>query len=290
MPLASLLPASAKTALRDLSNRVRFPRANLGSGSYVQRHVSLARGTAVGNGCALMRNCQLLKQVRLGDHVVVGRGARIAQSQIGERTTVEPEAELYQVTLGSNVSVQTRTILTEANVGRFTYLGRESYLNFVEVGSFSSIGPHALAGLGEHPSDFATTSPAFYSLRKQCGATFAKRDHFAERRPILIGSDVWIGARVFIRDGVSIGDGAIIAAGAVVVRDVEPYSIVGGTPAQLIRMRFSAPLIARLVALRWWQWPDERLARAQPYLASPAVERFLDWAESSEARAPIPAH
>lgn len=56
-------------------------------------------------------------------------------------------------------------------------------------------------------------------------------------RPVEIGNDVWIGVRVIILPGVHVGDGAIIGAGSVVTRDVEPYSIVGGNPAKLIRKR-----------------------------------------------------
>lgn len=58
-----------------------------------------------------------------------------------------------------------------------------------------------------------------------------------EVRPVIIGDDVWIGARVIILPGVKIGNGVIIGAGAVVARDIDPYSVVGGIPAKLIKMR-----------------------------------------------------
>jgi acetyltransferase-like isoleucine patch superfamily enzyme len=67
-----------------------------------------------------------------------------------------------------------------------------------------------------------------------------------------IGNDVWIGARAVLRTGVRIGDGAIIAAGAVVVKDVEPFSIVGGVPAKHIRYRFSAEEMERVRKSEWW--------------------------------------
>ena len=62
-------------------------------------------------------------------------------------------------------------------------------------------------------------------------------DQPMKRAPVVIGNDVWIGARVILLPGVRIGDGAVIAAGAVVSRDVEPYTIVGGVPARLLKRR-----------------------------------------------------
>lgn len=56
-------------------------------------------------------------------------------------------------------------------------------------------------------------------------------------RPVIIGNDIWIGSRVIILPGVKIGDGSIIGAGSVVTRDIEPYSVVGGVPARLIKKR-----------------------------------------------------
>lgn len=55
-------------------------------------------------------------------------------------------------------------------------------------------------------------------------------------KPIKIGNDVWIGARSIILKGITIGDGAIIGAGSVVTKNVEPYTIVAGNPAQFIKL------------------------------------------------------
>ena len=77
---------------------------------------------------------------------------------------------------------------------------------------------------------------------------------------IVVGSDVWIGYEAVILAGVTIGDGAIVAARAVVTRDVPPYTIVGGVPARPIRRRFPEKDIQQLLALRWWDWPAEKIA------------------------------
>lgn len=75
----------------------------------------------------------------------------------------------------------------------------------------------------------------------------------------MIGNDVWIGYEAVILSGVTIGDGAIIGTRAVVTEDVPPYTIVGGIPAKPIRRRFSEEMIARLMDLRWWDWPEEKI-------------------------------
>jgi acetyltransferase-like isoleucine patch superfamily enzyme len=83
---------------------------------------------------------------------------------------------------------------------------------------------------------------------------------------IIIGNDVWIGRDVSILSGVVIGDGAIIAANSHVVKDVSPYSIVGGNPAKLIRFRFDEEIIQRLHNLEWWGYENIQIEKLVPYL------------------------
>ncbi len=78
---------------------------------------------------------------------------------------------------------------------------------------------------------------------------------------ILVGNDVWIGFEAVILAGVSIGDGAIIGSRAVVTKDVPPYTIVDGVPAKPIRRRFDNEIISKLLALRWRDWPEEKIRR-----------------------------
>lgn len=89
---------------------------------------------------------------------------------------------------------------------------------------------------------------------------------------IVIGNDVWIGYEAVIMAGVTIGDGAIIAARAVVTKDVPPYAIAGGVPAKPIRRRFSEEDIAQLLALRWWDWPEEKIAKSIDAIQSGDLE------------------
>ncbi|MFS4582331.1 CatB-related O-acetyltransferase [Phaeobacter sp. C3_T13_0] len=87
-----------------------------------------------------------------------------------------------------------------------------------------------------------------------------------DTRDTTVGNDVWIGYGAMILPGARIGDGAIIGAGAVVRGNVPSYAIVTGNPATTVRHRFSKPQIARLLALKWWDWPTDLITRAEPAL------------------------
>ena len=152
-------------------------------------------------------------------------------------------------------------------MGKCTYIGENSVISGV-VGSYTSIGSNVVTISGRHPVDMISTSPVFYSSSaNQCGKTYVTRDMFNEhlyydeinKLRVKIGNDVWIGNNVLIMPGIVIGDGAIIAAGAVVTKDVAPYSIVGGVPAQVIRYRFSQEQIDSLCNICWWDWPEDVL-------------------------------
>lgn len=75
----------------------------------------------------------------------------------------------------------------------------------------------------------------------------------------IIGNDVWIGYNATIMPGVQVGDGAIIATNSTVVKDVSPYSVVGGNPAKEIRKRFSVEQIEKLLEIQWWNWEIEKI-------------------------------
>lgn len=84
--------------------------------------------------------------------------------------------------------------------------------------------------------------------------------NFPSKGDIVVGNDVWLGYRSVILAGVTIGDGAIIGAYSVVTKDVAPYTIVAGNPAKEIRRRFSDAEIDQLLALKWWDWPIEKIS------------------------------
>jgi acetyltransferase-like isoleucine patch superfamily enzyme len=93
---------------------------------------------------------------------------------------------------------------------------------------------------------------------------------------VIIGNDVWIGKSVTIMSGVKIGDGAVIGANSVVTKDVEPYSIVGGNPAKLIKHRFDKDDIFHLLQIKWWEWGDEKIKENISLINSEDITNFIE--------------
>lgn len=98
---------------------------------------------------------------------------------------------------------------------------------------------------------------------------------YPQKGDITIGNDVWIGYNATIMAGVTIGDGAIIATNATVVKDVEPYAIVGGNPAQTLKKRFPEETIQQLLALKWWDWDIEKITRNVQHLTGNQIDHLL---------------
>ena len=144
------------------------------------------------------------------------------------------------------------------------------------IGKFCSIacGAKFLFNSANHTQTSLSTYPFAiffdeWGLRMQDVA-----DAWDNKGDIVIGSDVWIGYEAVILAGVTVGHGAIIGTRAVVTKDVPPYTIVGGVPAKPIRKRFADDVIEKLLALRWWNWPAEKIRQCLPYIQSGRADQL----------------
>ena len=129
-------------------------------------------------------------------------------------------------------------------IGKFCALARGT--KFIMNGA-----NHKLSGISTYP--FQIFGNGWERVMPQPGDLPYKGD-------TIVGNDVWIGYDALIMPGVRIGDGAIVSARSVVVSDVAPYTIVGGNPAKPIKERFPAEVVARLLAVAWWDWPIDRIS------------------------------
>jgi acetyltransferase-like isoleucine patch superfamily enzyme len=127
---------------------------------------------------------------------------------------------------------------------------------------------------GNHRWDWATTYP-FSGLRGMWPEAPQTTEHHATRGDVEIGHDVWLGSGAVVLSGVRIGTGAVIAARAVVTQDVEPYGIVGGNPARLIRHRFPPDKVRKLLASKWWDLSRPDIAALIPLLQSTDIEALV---------------
>lgn len=141
------------------------------------------------------------------------------------------------------------------------------------IGSFCSIGSGAafiMAGNQGHRNEWVSTFP-FYWM-PEVPAFAGAETGYLPAGDTVIGNDVWIGSEVIIMPGIKIGDGAVIGTRALVTRDVEPYTIIGGNPAKQIRKRFDDEKIELLLKIKWWNWSDQQLQQAMPFLTSGNID------------------
>jgi acetyltransferase-like isoleucine patch superfamily enzyme len=146
-----------------------------------------------------------------------------------------------------------------------------------KVGAFCSIAKDVQFILGgNHDTRRVTTSP----VRKLFGVEdYDTSGEVSGRGDIVIGNDVWIGRGAMILSGANVGDGAVIGAQAVVSGQVAPYAIAVGSPAREVRRRFDPETIDRLLAVGWWDLPDQELLPLVDRLSSRDVSQFLDHLE-----------
>jgi hypothetical protein len=165
-------------------------------------------------------------------------------------------------------------------VGKHTYGAEYVRIDWpqaeVSIGAFCSIAsPVSVMAGGNHHTDRGTTFP--FGHRAQEVFPFPMDDQPTTRGPVRIGNDVWIGAHASIMSGVTIGDGAVIAAYAHVASNVKPYAVVGGNPAEVLFFRHPPDVVRQLLALRWWDLPDDVIAGIVPWLMGKDLTPLFAW-------------
>ncbi len=199
---------------------------------------------------------------------------------------MKPDPNKKYPVAGYNNEIYVKPFVQNPNiiVGDFTYIADSGFENHVTnfypwsrdrliIGKFCQIasGVEFMMNDANHQMNAVSTFP-FYTLEGWDTEAPAASD-MPFKGDTVIGNDVWIGENAVILPGVQIGDGAIIGARSVVGKNVEPYTIVAGNPAKVIRKRFDDELIGLLLRFRWWDKPIDEINGLIPILTSSDLEK-----------------
>lgn len=148
----------------------------------------------------------------------------------------------------------------------------------LQIGAYCSIANNVQIFLGgNHRTDWVSSYPFPFFMRMDEQFKF---NYGGSRGDVIIGSDVWLCANCTILSGVTIGHGAVIANGALISRNVEPYAVMAGNPAKLIKWRFDEPTRMSLLESRWWEWPEGEINKILDKLCSDHLDEFIHYSKT----------
>ncbi|AMT96345.1 MULTISPECIES: CatB-related O-acetyltransferase [Psychrobacter] len=160
--------------------------------------------------------------------------------------------------IGKYVKINAGTQIIGSKVDDFSYCGYDCNIINTSIGKFCCLADRVTIGGASHPMHFVSMSSVFLSHKDSSVKKLGKLQYLPSIYTS-IGHDVWIGNSVIIKSGVKIGTGSVIGAGSVVTKDVEPYAVVAGNPARIIRSRFDEELKIDLLRSEWWNYSEEKL-------------------------------
>lgn len=191
---------------------------------------------------------------------------------------LHPGAKVAGSTFGAWCEVGAGSVILNSDFGDYAYCGRLCDIANSSIGKFGNIAALCRIGPTDHPMERASLHHFMYRSSDYWDDAPDDAEFFAARaaRRTVIGPDTWLGHGAIVKPDVTIGAGAVVASGAVVTKDVAPYMIVAGVPAQPLRARFGPDVAERLMALAWWDWDHARLRDALADFRSLSAEAFLE--------------
>ncbi len=195
-----------------------------------------------------------------------------------EHPCIHPECEITESTFGAYVEIGKGSRVVHTKMGDYSYCDRYADIANAKVGKFANIAAFSRIGATDHPLHTASCHHFLYRSNDYWDDADRDEVFFSHRksRIVHIGNDTWIGAGAMIKPEVTLGDGAVVAAGALVTKDVDPYTIVAGTPARPLRLRQPRHIADRLIALAWWNWSHDKLRLALHDFRALTADAFLE--------------
>jgi phosphonate metabolism protein (transferase hexapeptide repeat family) len=200
---------------------------------------------------------------------------------------VHESVTTINVELGPYTDVGEMGYLENVEMGAYSYCGPFCIFQNVTIGKFANIAASVRIGPTRHPIDRPTLHHFTYR-RRMYGFSDEDDDAFfawRAQQTAHVGHDTWIGHGAIIMPNVSLGTGSVVGAGTVVTRDIPPYAVAVGSPARVIKYRFSEPIIEAMARIRWWDWThDEISGRLESFSGS--VEEFVATWDTGEGDLP----
>ena len=195
-----------------------------------------------------------------------------------ETPFIHPECDITESQFGAYVEIGKGSRVAYSTLGDYSYCDRYADIANAQIGKFANIAAFSRIGATDHPLHTAACHHFLYRSADYWDDTERDEAFFEHRKSRIahIGHDTWIGAGAMIKPEVVLGDGAVVASGAVVTKDVDPYTIVAGTPAKPLRLRQPREIADRLIALAWWDWPHDALRAALEDFRALEAEAFLE--------------
>lgn len=191
---------------------------------------------------------------------------------------IEPDCFVEGSDFGRYCEVKRGSRVAWSSFGDYSYCDRYCDIANTSVGKFSNIASFVRIGATDHPLDRAALHHFMYRSADLWDDAEHDTEFFAHRRSrrASIGHDTWLGHGAQIKPEVTVGHGAVVASGAIVTKDVEPYAIVAGTPAKMLRRRQPPAIAERLMALGWWDWDHTTLRARLDDFRTMKAEEFLE--------------
>ena len=177
--------------------------------------------------------------------------------KIKSNILIGPSSIIINSSFENTATLDKNSCINRCFVGNYFGLGNFSYIADTDIGKFCTFASRVSVSAFNHPTNLLSIHEFQYkNLKYAFNETIFTKDSKIQNKlrskRTTIGNDVWIGDNAIILRGVNLSHGVIVGAGSVVTKNVDPFSIVVGNPAHVIRKRFEDHIIEKLLALKWW--------------------------------------